>query len=176
MVTRRGNGLLGGIVGCNLQTNQIRECIRAINEVLRVDTFKTTDFINYCGRFDEDTPRSFRCSNVTIGRRGHTESRQYCGRILAKYARETGHIRRVTKTSPGVWQIIETSPAKSNVKRIVPMGEFDMPQIDTIFENLNIWRHLPTYQLERRLDAFLSFYLPGFIRLMARSCGYRYQY
>lgn len=32
-----------------------------------------------------------------------------------------------------------------------------------LFENLERWRHLPNYQLERRADAFFALYLPGLV-------------
>lgn len=35
-----------------------------------------------------------------------------------------------------------------------------MQQIDTIFDRMDAWRHLPNYQLERRADLFFSLYLP----------------
>lgn len=35
-----------------------------------------------------------------------------------------------------------------------------MKQIDEIFEQLDSWRKLPSYQLERRFDIFLAIYLP----------------
>lgn len=35
-----------------------------------------------------------------------------------------------------------------------------MKPIKTVFLNLNRWRHLPAYQLERRADIFFSVYLP----------------
>jgi len=35
--------------------------------------------------------------------------------------------------------------------------------IDGLFDNLDKWRHLPSYQLERRADLFFSLYLPEFI-------------
>ena len=34
-----------------------------------------------------------------------------------------------------------------------------MKQIDTLFDRMNTWRHLPNYQLERRADLFFSLYL-----------------
>ena len=34
-----------------------------------------------------------------------------------------------------------------------------MNRIDQLFDNLDAWRHLPSYQLERRADAFFSIYL-----------------
>jgi hypothetical protein len=36
-----------------------------------------------------------------------------------------------------------------------------MDPVDTIFQNLDRWRHLPAYQLERRVDIFFSAYLKG---------------
>jgi len=36
--------------------------------------------------------------------------------------------------------------------------------VETIFDNLNTWRHLPAYQLERRADIFFSVYLPEYLR------------
>ena len=35
-----------------------------------------------------------------------------------------------------------------------------MKQIDTLFDRMDSWRHLPSYQLERRADLFFSLYLP----------------
>ncbi len=35
-----------------------------------------------------------------------------------------------------------------------------MKKINDIFDNLDDWRHLPAYQLERRADIFFSIYLP----------------
>ena len=35
-----------------------------------------------------------------------------------------------------------------------------MKIINNIFDNLDLWRNLPTYQLERRADIFFSIYLP----------------
>jgi hypothetical protein len=35
-----------------------------------------------------------------------------------------------------------------------------MKQIDTLFNRMDAWRHLPNYQLERRADLFFSLYLP----------------
>jgi hypothetical protein len=35
-----------------------------------------------------------------------------------------------------------------------------MRQIDTLFNRMDAWRHLPNYQLERRADIFFSLYLP----------------
>ena len=39
-------------------------------------------------------------------------------------------------------------------------GEREMKQIDTLFDRMDAWRHLPNYQLERRADLFFSLYLP----------------
>ena len=38
--------------------------------------------------------------------------------------------------------------------------EEKMKQIDTLFDRMDAWRHLPNYQLERRADLFFSLYLP----------------
>lgn len=35
-----------------------------------------------------------------------------------------------------------------------------MTQIDMLFDRLDVWRHFPNYQLERRADIFFSLYLP----------------
>ena len=35
--------------------------------------------------------------------------------------------------------------------------------LTTIFENMDRWRHLPAYQLERRADIFFSAYLPAVV-------------
>jgi len=39
----------------------------------------------------------------------------------------------------------------------------DSNPLDTIFQNLDRWRHLPAYQLERRVDIFFSAYLKGLL-------------
>ena len=36
--------------------------------------------------------------------------------------------------------------------------------INKIFDNLDKWRHYPSYQLERRADIFFSVYLAGFLK------------
>lgn len=38
-----------------------------------------------------------------------------------------------------------------------------MSPIDALFHNLDRWRHLPNYQLERRADVFFSLYLRGLV-------------
>ena len=38
-----------------------------------------------------------------------------------------------------------------------------MDPLDLVFRNLDAWRHLPAYQLERRADIFFSVYLKGVI-------------
>jgi len=38
-----------------------------------------------------------------------------------------------------------------------------MEPLDRVFENLDRWRHLPAYQLERRADIFFSVYLKGVV-------------
>jgi hypothetical protein len=38
-----------------------------------------------------------------------------------------------------------------------------MKHINEIFDNLDLWRHLPAYQLERRADIFFSIYLPDIL-------------
>ena len=39
-----------------------------------------------------------------------------------------------------------------------------MDRVDQIFAQLDDWRHLPTYQLERRADIFFSLYLPKILK------------
>jgi hypothetical protein len=39
-----------------------------------------------------------------------------------------------------------------------------LAKVDQIFEQLDDWRHLPTYQLERRADIFFSLYLPRILK------------
>jgi hypothetical protein len=34
-----------------------------------------------------------------------------------------------------------------------------MTSVDTVFDHMDRWRHLPAYQLERRADIFFSVYL-----------------
>lgn len=43
-----------------------------------------------------------------------------------------------------------------------------MQQINELFDKLDNWRHLPSYQLERRADIFFSLYLP---ELLSRKFG-----
>jgi len=38
-----------------------------------------------------------------------------------------------------------------------------MKHINDIFDNMDVWRHLPSYQLERRADIFFSIYLPDIL-------------
>lgn len=38
-----------------------------------------------------------------------------------------------------------------------------MDPLDALFRNLDTWRHLPNYQLERRADIFFSIYLKGIV-------------
>jgi hypothetical protein len=38
-----------------------------------------------------------------------------------------------------------------------------MDPLDSLFRNLDTWRHLPNYQLERRADIFFSIYLKGIV-------------
>ena len=38
-----------------------------------------------------------------------------------------------------------------------------------VFQNLDRWRHLPAYQLERRADAFFSPYLKGLLEDFTRD-------
>lgn len=38
-----------------------------------------------------------------------------------------------------------------------------MKLINNIFDNMDVWRHLPAYQLERRADIFFSIYLPDLL-------------
>lgn len=38
-----------------------------------------------------------------------------------------------------------------------------MNQLEAVFANLDRWRHLPNYQLERRADIFFSVYLRGLV-------------
>ena len=38
-----------------------------------------------------------------------------------------------------------------------------MNPLERVFENLDRWRHLPAYQLERRVDIFFSVYLKGLV-------------
>jgi len=43
-----------------------------------------------------------------------------------------------------------------------------MKTIQNIFDNLDLWRNLPAYQLERRADIFFSIYLP---EILSRKVG-----
>ena len=45
-------------------------------------------------------------------------------------------------------------------------GEQSTSSIETIFSTLDIWRHLPAYQLERRADLFFGMFLP---KVLARE-------
>ena len=42
-----------------------------------------------------------------------------------------------------------------------------MRSIDTLFDRMDAWRHLPSYQLERRADLFFSLYLPEVLEARA---------
>ena len=48
-----------------------------------------------------------------------------------------------------------------------------MKQISDLFDNMDMWRHLPAYQLERRADIFFSIYLPD---LLSRKFGGQVEY
>ena len=37
---------------------------------------------------------------------------------------------------------------------------------DILFHNLDNWRHLPSYQLERRADIFFAIYLPAYLEVL----------
>lgn len=39
-----------------------------------------------------------------------------------------------------------------------------MVEVEQLFNRLDAWRHLPSYQLERRADVFFSLYLPEVLR------------
>jgi hypothetical protein len=39
-----------------------------------------------------------------------------------------------------------------------------MNRVDELFNNLDQWRHLLSYQLERRADVFFSIYLPSILQ------------
>jgi len=43
-----------------------------------------------------------------------------------------------------------------------------MKQIDTLFNRMDAWRHLPNYQLERRADIFFALYLPEVLEAKLR--------
>ena len=45
-----------------------------------------------------------------------------------------------------------------------------MTYIDTVFNRMDAWRHLPDYQLERRADLFFSLYLP---EVLEAKLGFR---
>lgn len=47
-----------------------------------------------------------------------------------------------------------------------------MKHIDTLFDRMDAWRHLPNYQLERRADLFFSLYLP---EVLEAKLGYPVQ-
>ena len=38
-----------------------------------------------------------------------------------------------------------------------------MTELGAVLELLDRWRHLPSYQLERRADVFFALYLPGIV-------------
>ena len=48
-----------------------------------------------------------------------------------------------------------------------------IPTIERIFELLDRWRHLPTYQFERRTDIFFALFLPEVLRahLLEQNCS-----
>ena len=39
-----------------------------------------------------------------------------------------------------------------------------MKHLTELFDNMDSWRHLPAYQLERRADIFFSIYLSDLLR------------
>ena len=53
---------------------------------------------------------------------------------------------------------------KSNNSLQRTFDEEEMKQIDTLFNRVDAWRHLPNYQLERRADLFFSLYLPEVLK------------
>ena len=40
------------------------------------------------------------------------------------------------------------------------MSDKSKDPINHLFDQMDKWRHLPSYQLERRIDLFFSLYLP----------------
>lgn len=46
---------------------------------------------------------------------------------------------------------------------IMELSEEKMKYINDLFDNLDTWRHLPAYQLERCADIFFSLYLPDLL-------------
>lgn len=46
-----------------------------------------------------------------------------------------------------------------------------MGPLDTVFSNLDQWRHLPNYQLERRADIFFSVYLKDVVEELTKREG-----
>ncbi len=44
-----------------------------------------------------------------------------------------------------------------------------MSRIDQLFDNMDAWRHLPAYQLERRADIFFSIYQPEILARKYRT-------
>ena len=39
-----------------------------------------------------------------------------------------------------------------------------MKRINDLFDYMDNWRHLPSYQLERRADSFFSIYMKAFVQ------------
>lgn len=44
-----------------------------------------------------------------------------------------------------------------------------MNKLDILFDRMDVWRHFPNYQLERRADLFFSLYLPEALKV---KCGF----
>jgi hypothetical protein len=56
-------------------------------------------------------------------------------------------------------------PTKKTMRLISSVGPHvdnergNLKQLSALFDNMDVWRHLPAYQLERRADIFFSIYL-----------------
>ena len=57
--------------------------------------------------------------------------------------------------------LVRPADAQSRPSRPGPLPSADMSQLEAVFANLDRWRHLPNYQLERRADIFFSVFLKG---------------
>ena len=47
--------------------------------------------------------------------------------------------------------------------------------IETLFQNLLVWKNLPSYQAERRIDLFLSIYIKDYLEKNPAQENWDYQ-
>lgn len=87
--------------------------------------------------------------------------------ITTRPRRRERIVARHRATSLAVFPMRSSAAPPDGAAAILPMQSDSDPRPDTvswIFDALTRWRHLPTYQLERRLDVFIAPYLLDFLR------------